>query len=112
MRGGQVQQTRRKLHAGACLQCTPRVGAKHRSPDSRPLTCNPVQMPEPERGGLAARAAPRNGDAYAAIAIDPQQVSPGALVADEIELVGWWARFCVIPEWKTQLHGDRIPDRW
>jgi len=19
---------------------------------------------------------------------------------------------CVIPEWKTQLHGDRIPDRW
>jgi hypothetical protein len=43
-------------------------------------------MPEAERGGLAPRAAPWNGDAYAAVAIDAQQISPGALVADEIEL--------------------------
>jgi len=92
-------------------------------------------MPQPERRGVAPRATPRDGDAHAAVAIHAQQVSPSALVSDEIELRRFRGfnrfngfkrcngfngfngfkgrkRFCVIPEWKTQLHGDRIPDRW
>jgi len=86
-------------------------------------------MPQPERHGVSPRATPRDGDAYAAVAIHAQQVSPGALVSDEIELRGFKGfkrcngfngfngfkgrkRFCVIREWKTQLHGNRIPDRW
>ena len=122
MRGGEVPQTRRKFHAGARLQPAPLIGAQPRPLDSRPLTCNPVQMPESERRRFTPRAAPRNGDAYAAVAVHAQQVSPGARVPDEIERdvrrcdgcggCGGCRWFCAIPEWKAQLHDDRIPEQW
>ena len=90
-----------------------------RRPDSRPLTGNPVQMPDPERRRFAPRAATRNGDAHAAVAVHAQQVPPGTGMADEVEGGVWFngfngfrgcrtrdacRRFGVIREWKTELH--------
>jgi hypothetical protein len=86
-------------------------------------------MPKPERRGVSARAAPWDGHPYATIAIHAQQISPGTRMTDEVELdgeryegervrrcEGGSVRRCervrVIVEWKSQLHGDRIADRW
>ena len=69
MHGGQVSQARRKFHVGSGLQPTSLIGVQPRSLDSCPLTRDPVQMPEPERRGFSARAAPWNGDSYATVAI-------------------------------------------
>ena len=85
MHGGQVTQARRKFHVGSGLQPASLIGVQPRSLDSCPLTRDPVQMPEPERRGFSARAAPWNGDSYATVAIHAQQISPGELVTDEVE---------------------------
>ena len=115
MHGGQVSQARRKFHVGSGLQPASLIGVQPRSLDSCPLTRDPVQMPEPERRGFSARAAPWNGDSYASVAIHAQQISPGELVTDEAELYGGryegCERVCVIAQWKAQLHGDRIADQ-
>ena len=71
-------------------------------------------MPEPERRGFSARAAPWNGDSYAPVAIHAQQISPGELVTDEVERYGGRYEGCergVFAQWKAQLHGDRIADQ-
>ena len=72
-------------------------------------------MPESERRGFSARSAPWDGDSYAAVAIHAQQISPGALVTDEVELSGGRdegrERVCVSAQWEAQLHGDRIADQ-
>ena len=88
MHGGQVSQARRKFYVGSGLQPASLIGVQPRSLDSCLLTRDPVQMPEPERRGFSARAAPWNGDSYATVAIHAQQISPGALVTDEVELYG------------------------
>ena len=85
MHDSKAEEARRKFHAGARLQCAPLAGAMDGAHNPRSLTGNPVQMPEPERGGFTPRAAPRNGDSYPAVALDAQQVSPGARMADEVE---------------------------
>ena len=121
MHGSQVSQARRKFHVGSGLQPASLIGVQPRSLDSCPLTRDPVQMPEPERRGFSARAVPWDGDSHAAVAIHAQQISPGALVTDEVELSGGryegceghggCERVCVIAQWKAQLHGDRIAER-
>ena len=121
MHGGQVSQARRKFHVGSGLQPASLIGGQPQSLDSCPLTRDPVQMLEPERRGCSARAAPWNGDAYATVAIHAQQISPGELVTDEVELYGGRYEGCaghggcewvyMIAQWKAQLHGDRIADQ-
>ena len=111
MHGGQVSQARWKFHVGSGLQSASLIGVQPRSLDSCPLPRDPVQMPEPERRGFSTRAAPWDGDSYAAVAIHAQQISPGALVTDEVELDGGrydggeghggCERVCVVAQWKA-----------
>lgn len=91
----------RQLPAFVRAECGPR--------DSCPLTGDPVQMPESERGGFAPRAAARDRDAYTTVRIHAQQIPPGPLVSDEIKLDRGFGSFRPIAEWKPELHGDRIP---
>ena len=86
----QLQQPRRQLHVGALAQGAAFVRRQDRRRESSPLAGDPRQAPAGERFRLAPGAAARNRDANAPVGIDPQQIPPRPLVADEIEPTLRW----------------------